>query len=419
MLPQPPTPAAAAALPAPDDLLRAVVDTSLTGLILFQPMYAPHNPAEMVDLAYVQLNPAAQRMLQLPEHPANTFLTLYPNAREAGIFAFYRTTFLSGEPARYDVNYQHDGLDNYFQLAGRRVGELLLVSFSDTRDQPRTAVEVALRASQAAEQAARADAEAQRQRFYEVLLQVPAQVATYHGPDHVFSFVNPRYQAYFPDQALRGRPLREALPEALAQGFVGLLNHVFQTGEPYYSPEQEFWLGSAGTGPPEQLFLNAFFCPLRDAQGRIDGLLDFSYDVTEQVRARRQVEQLNQQLEERVQERTHETQAARAQAEWQRARLEQFFMQAPAAICVFDGPDFRYELVNPAYQALFAGRPQLGLTLLDALPELAGQRALRTLQQVYDTGQTHREAGVLVRLARPGDGQLEDRYFDYIQQARR
>ena len=39
-------------------------------------------------------------------------------------------------------------------------------------------------------------------------------------------------------------------------------------------------------------------------------------------------------------------------------------------------------------------------------------------RQVYETGNTQESAAMLVPLARP-DGELEDRYFNYIQQARR
>nr|WP_235998585.1 PAS domain-containing protein [Hymenobacter sp. BT559] len=47
-------------------------------------------------------------------------------------------------------------------------------------------------------------------------------------------------------------------------------------------------------------------------------------------------------------------------------------MQAPAAICLLQGPDFVYELVNPSYQRLFAGRQLLGRPLLAAVPEFEG-----------------------------------------------
>jgi signal transduction histidine kinase len=94
-------------------------------------------------------------------------------------------------------------------------------------------------------------------------------------------------------------------------------------------------------------------------------------------------------------------------------------MQAPAAICILDGPDLVFELVNPQYQAMFGGRDLLGKSLLAGLPELASHQAYCTLRRVLDTGGTNEELGILVPVARPGDGALEERYFNYIQQARR
>jgi len=76
---------------------------------------------------------------------------MLPHTRDTGVFAFHREAFESGEPARFAVNYQGDGLDNYFHLSARRVGPGLLVSFTDTAEASRTEVEVALRASQTRE----------------------------------------------------------------------------------------------------------------------------------------------------------------------------------------------------------------------------------------------------------------------------
>ena len=48
-------------------------------------------------------------------------------ARAAGIFAFYRAAFLSGQPARRQNLYQHKRLDGFFELAaiqGRLPGPL-------------------------------------------------------------------------------------------------------------------------------------------------------------------------------------------------------------------------------------------------------------------------------------------------------
>jgi signal transduction histidine kinase len=163
-----------------------------------------------------------------------------------------------------------------------------------------------LQESMAAEQAAHAQVEQQRQRFREVLTQMPAYIAVYQGPDHIYQFVNPAYQSLFPHRSFLGRPFREGTPEAEGLGVVALFDQVYQTGEPVYLREMEGWFDFHSNGQPVQVFLNISLHPLRNVQGHLDGVLDFTYDVTEQVRARRQVEQLNQELEARVQQRTHE-----------------------------------------------------------------------------------------------------------------
>lgn len=444
-----------------DPLLQTLLDVSLTGVIFFEPVYAADGGPEIVDLAYVRLNSAAQRMLQLPERPTETFLTLYPHTRETGIFAFYRDTFVSGEAGRYDVNYQHDGLDNYFHLAAHRSESLLVVSFTDTADHNRTAAETALRESQARERTARAEADQQRERLHSILMQAPAMICLFEGPEHVFGLVNPPYQRLVGERPRMGRPIRDAMPELAGQPIFDLLDGVYRTGETFYAHEALVQLDHANTGGDLGLnHYNFIYQATRNLAGEIDGILVFAYEVTAQVQARRQVEysrqavqdlneelaatneelkatnedfltnnaelartqqalrHLNQELEARVTDRTREAQAARAEAERQRQRLERLFMQAPAAIGILGGPDFVYELVNPPYQQLFPGRQLLGRPIGEALPEIVDHRVLATFRRVYETGVSNVEIGILIPFVRPGDGVLEDRYFNYIQQAR-
>ncbi|WP_394348947.1 sensor histidine kinase [Hymenobacter setariae] len=141
-------------------------------------------------------------------------------------------------------------------------------------------------------------------------------------------------------------------------------------------------------------------------------------EVTEQVLARQQVQQLNQELETRVQERTRQLEVAQQATERQRRQWHELFMRAPAGICIFDGPDWVYEFVNPGYQAMFPGRELLGKRLVDALPEVADQPLMAILHHVYDTGEPFEASEVLVPLARTAHGPVEDIYFDLTYQAR-
>jgi len=304
-----------------------LLDVSLTGIHLVRPVYGPEG-RRILDFAIEYLNPAAQRMTGLGEQPGGTLLGRFPHALAEGVFQYYQQVFETGEHRTYEVNYQADGLDNYFRFSARRSGAHLLVSFTDTSDQDRSQVEQALRESQAFEHAARAEAEQQRQRFLEVLTHMPAYIAVYQGPDHIYQFVNPAYQSLFPHRSFLGLPFREGTPEAVALGVVALFDQVYQTGEPVYLREMEGWFDFHGTGQPVQVFLNISLHPLRDVHGQLDGVLDFTYDVSEQVRTRHQVEALNQELEDRVQARTQELHDTNGQLRRTNADLDTFVYTA-------------------------------------------------------------------------------------------
>jgi signal transduction histidine kinase len=405
-----------AAAIAPDAvLLRELLAVSLTGVIIYTPLYDPSGSGNVVDFTFEYLNPAAQRMMQMPEVPAVTHNQQWPHSIDYGTFQFHVDAFVSGEPREYNVNYQADGYDNYYRLAARRAGNGLLVSFTDTSDQPRSPVELALRHSQAREQEARAEADAQRQRLHDVLMALPAQVATNRGPDHVFDLVNPRYEQLMPTRRVAGLPIRQALPELEGQGIFERLDYVYQTGEAYFNPEQETWVDPTNTGHLEQRYFSVLFQALRDGQGRIDGILNFAYDVTEHVEARRQVQQLNEELEARVQQRTQEAEAARAQAVEQRNRLLRLFSQAPAQINLFQGPDHIWTLVHPRTQELLPNRPLLGLPHRQALPELPEEQH-EQFDHVYRTGKPLHAFEELRRLDRFYNGELHDEYFDLTLQ---
>jgi signal transduction histidine kinase len=425
-------PADVSALFPADELLPALLSTSISGVGLYKPIYGAGN--QIVDLEFVYFNAAAQRMLGVPARPTGTYLQRYGHTLATGVFEFHVRAFESGQTEHYQVNYQGDGLDNYYYLAAQRVGQGLLVSFTDTAEHPRTAVEKALRDSQAREREARADTEVQRQQLYDLFMQAPAMICIFEGPQHVFKLVNPRYQQLVGTRPLLGKPIAEAMPELAGQPIFGLLDKVYQTGEPFYATEMLVQLDHDNSGPREleKRYYNFIYQPTRDLDGAIAGILVFAYEVTPLVRARHLVEEseqqllglnlqfaaANEELERRVQERTHELEQAQAEALRQRDRLARLFMQAPAAICILDGPELVYELVNPSYQQLFPGRWLLGRPILDALPEIEGNAVYTIFRQVYEQGGTHEAQALLIPLLNPATGTLEDRYFTFIQQSR-
>jgi signal transduction histidine kinase len=296
-----------------DNPLDVFFDLVPTGAALYAPLY--DEAGELVDFRFARLNPAGQRLLGLPAQPSLTFREYFPNSVPTGIFAQYRTAYLTGIASTYDVPYAGDGLDTYFRLVAQRSGELLVVNFTDMAELPQSAVEQSLRESRAEAQAARREAEIQRQRFHDVLLQMPAHIAIHEGPNQVFTLVNPDYKRIANDRDLVGQPIRKAWPELESQGILDVLDRVYQTGEPFIANEIPVQADFTRTGKLEQVYYNFFFKALRNAQGEIHGVLNFSYDVTALVLARQQVEQLNQELEARVRQRTHQLEEQQQQVQ--------------------------------------------------------------------------------------------------------
>jgi PAS domain S-box-containing protein len=122
---------------------------------------------------------------------------------------------------------------------------------------------------------------------------------------------------------------------------------------------------------------------------------------------------LNEQLEERVRQRTLEVTTTQAEVERQRDRLTSFFMQATSGICILDGPDLVFELVNPAYQQLLPNRQLINRPIFEALPELIGQPLHDVLLNVYANGVTYEVNELLIPVAEYEGGPTTDRYFSF------
>ena len=131
----------------------------------------------------------------------------------------------------------------------------------------------------------------QRESFYALFMQAPALIAVLRGAEYRYEFVNPPYYELFPDRELVGRTVAEAVPEAVEQGFMGLLDQVYQTGEPYVGREVLFQLHRRDTGKVEDVFVNLTFQALRE-HGVPVGISVFAFEVTELVQARQKLEQL-------------------------------------------------------------------------------------------------------------------------------
>lgn len=146
----------------------------------------------------------------------------------------------------------------------------------------------------AMEQSARL--EKSREELTRVFDQSPAAIAATIGPTHIFRTANSRYLELVGDRELIGRPVREAFPELANSTLFDLLDQVFQSGEPVTGTEVEVHLDRARSGTPEPLYFNFVYQPLFESQNVVWGIMILAVEVTEQVLARRKLEETARQL---------------------------------------------------------------------------------------------------------------------------
>src|SRR4051794_33822938 len=150
--------------------------------------------------------------------------------------------------------------------------------------------QLALGSSILREQAARAEAELQRERLPSAFLQAPALINVHRGPQHVFELVHPLTRKLFGDRVFEGRSLRDALPELAGAGVFEAFDRVYASGEPYLGREVRLALACPVPGEAAHAYFDFVYQPIRDTAGRIEGVMVVAMDVTDVVTARQRAE---------------------------------------------------------------------------------------------------------------------------------
>lgn len=125
----------------------------------------------------------------------------------------------------------------------------------------------------------------ERQHLRELFEQAPGFIAALSGPDHVFTMANAAYHQLVRRSDLVGKPVHEALPEVVDQGFVNLLNRVYESGQPFVGRGIRINLQASPEASPEERFLDFLYQPIFDSEGAVSGIFVQGHDVTEQRRA--------------------------------------------------------------------------------------------------------------------------------------
>ena len=126
---------------------------------------------------------------------------------------------------------------------------------------------------------------AERERLTRMFEQAPGFVALLEGPEHRFELANPAYLRLVGHRDILGKTVAKVLPDAVAQGYLALLDEVYRSGKAYSSVAAKFVAQTTPSGPMDERYVDFVYQPMTDATGVVTGIFVEGSDVTERVRA--------------------------------------------------------------------------------------------------------------------------------------
>jgi PAS domain S-box-containing protein len=224
------------------------------------------------------------------------------------------------------------------------------------------------------------------ERVKSIVDQAPVAIGVLKGKELVVESGNKTIlKVWGKDASIIGKPILEALPEIKGQGFVELLESVYNTGTPFNGNAVLAQLEH--NGKIEDFYFDFVYAPVKDAGGIINGVLVVASDVTKQILARQEVE---------VSE----------------AKFKALIEEAPVPTAVLVGRALVIDVANETMLKLWDKRSSIiGMPLAEALPELEGQPFLKILDDIFTTGKAFEAQEARAELLL--DGKPTTYYFNY------
>jgi signal transduction histidine kinase/CheY-like chemotaxis protein len=219
---------------------------------------------------------------------------------------------------------------------------------------------------------------AERDRLAQMFERAPSFMALLAGPEHRFEFANQAYLRVIGHRDVLGKTVAEALPDAVAQGYLAILDDVFRSGKPFSTVGAKFVVQPTPGGPLDERFVDFIFQPMTDEFGEVTGIFVEGADVTNRARAQAALRDLNDTLEQRV------AAEISARVKTEEALLQAQKMEAVGQLTGGIAHDFNNMLqgvtsgINLARRRLAAGDPDEAIRFLDLAVEATGRTAALT-----------------------------------------
>ncbi|PBQ30331.1 hypothetical protein CNR22_00660 [Sphingobacteriaceae bacterium] len=230
------------------------------------------------------------------------------------------------------------------------------------------------------------------QRIKSIVNQAPVAIGVLVGKNYIIESANQSLlNIWGRDEAVIGQPLENALPEIVGQGFIELLNEVYDTGIPYHG--KAISVKVLHNHNVKDFFIDFSYTAIRDTYNHSTGILVVATDVTPLV-------------------------VAKKQAEDNAVFARSILFNSPVSKLVLVGAEMKVDSINEKMQELL-GRDasQVGKTFTEMLPELTNSVFMERMLHTFRTGESFTQPEEEITLIR--HGQAYTGFYTYIYKALR
>lgn len=275
---------------AEEKIKEAEMQSNRERMVLYQSLM--NAPASIAILkgethTYEFANSNYVKLVGKPITIGHTVASIFPELQSQGFLEILDSVFSSGQPFtanEFSVEFDRKGdgvLDTVFlnmaiQPLKNAADEIerLLVHIIDVTEQL----------------AARKQLNANERRFSNILSQSLLAVCILKGEEMIITSANEAIiEIWGKGKNVIGKTLIEVLPELEGQAVPKLLQDVFVTGIPFTTPEIKVML--IRDNKPEECYFNVIYQAYKEMDDEITGITVFATEITEQVIAKKQLEE--------------------------------------------------------------------------------------------------------------------------------
>jgi two-component system CheB/CheR fusion protein len=145
----------------------------------------------------------------------------------------------------------------------------------------------------------------QQDEFYSIFKNAPAMITIRRGPELIYEFINNAFIEFYGNRNYIGRSSADMHPNNQVEKIREMEEHVLQTGETVVA-KTFFVQRENENGEKSDFWFDLIFTPVFTADGDIDGIAFFGFDVTDLLKAQQATKDLMQRKDEFMSIASHE-----------------------------------------------------------------------------------------------------------------